>query len=63
MFLNGVRSMGEYRITRRGKWAIGIVTTLGLIALIKGSIFLALFGLLLSLFLLVVSIYEIFINK
>ncbi|GAU77940.1 hypothetical protein F3D3_2569 [Fusibacter sp. 3D3] len=55
--------MGEYRITRRGKWAIGIVAALGLIALIKGSIFLALFGLLFSTFLLAVSIYEIFINK
>ncbi|MBF4694134.1 hypothetical protein [Fusibacter ferrireducens] len=55
--------MGEYRITRRGKCAIGIVVALGLIALIKGSIFLAVFGLLLSVFLLTVSIYEIFINK
>lgn len=55
--------MGAYRITRRGKIVLGITCILGLAALIKGTVYLAVYGLVLSLFLLIVSLYEIFINK
>lgn len=55
--------MGDYRITKRGKWVLGITCALGVMALIRGSIYLAVFGLVISSFLLGVSIYELFFNR
>ena len=55
--------MGDYKITRRGMLMLIILIVLATYSVIKGSIYLAVFSFWFCSVLLLITLYEVFINK
>lgn len=55
--------LSEYKLTRRGMLITLVITILGITALLKGSIYLAVFSFIFFSLVLAVTLYEVFINK
>lgn len=55
--------MGDYRITRKGVLMLIIFLALATYSVVKGSIYLAVFSFWFCSILLLITLYEVFINK
>lgn len=55
--------MGDYRITRKGVITLVMISLLAVMALIKGSIYLAVFSFIFSASALALIVYEVLLNK
>lgn len=55
--------MGDYRITRKGMMLLIMISILAIAALLKGSIYLAVFSFILSATALALIFYEVLLNK
>ncbi len=55
--------MGNYELTLRGKVALALLFILAVISIVKGSIYLAVFSFVFLSLVLVITLYEVFLNK
>lgn len=55
--------MGDFKITRKGRAFLAALTLLAIVSLIKGSIFLAVFSFVFFSVILLITLYEVFINR
>lgn len=55
--------MGDYRITRKGVMILTLISILAIAALMKGSIYLAVFSFIFSASALALIVYEVLLNK
>lgn len=55
--------MGDFKITRKGRILLVVLTLLAIVSLVKGSIFLAVFSFIFFSMILLVTLYEVFINR